>query len=102
MINRYWAKALTGGTNNALDAIDPTDTDGTSTALAAGDICDVVEEDMISIYIARESAGASESVPEIIVPDNNPGNFWWELIERIPQDEGILTSLAYANTPGAF
>lgn len=102
MANRYWASTINGGTEYAMDLIDPTDTDGTTTALVAGDICDVVEEDMISIYIARESAGAVEKVPDIIIPDNNPGNFWWELIERIPQDEGILTSLAYSNTPGAF
>jgi hypothetical protein len=102
MANRYWATGLTGGTAGFLDAIDPTDTDGSATALVDGDFCDVVEEDMISLYIARESSGAVENVPDIIVPDNNPGNFWWELIERIPQDEGILTSLAYANTPGGF
>jgi len=102
MSNRYWANGLIGGSDNDLDGIDPTNTDGTSTTLVAGDICDVVEEDMVSIYIARESAGAVENSPDIIRPDYNPGNFWWELIERIPQDEGILTSLAYSNTPGAF
>jgi len=102
MVNRYWANGLTGGSANDLDGIDPTDTDGTNTSLVAGDICDVVEENMVSIYIARESAGVVENSPDTIKPDVNPGNFWWELIERIPQDEGILTSLAYANTPGAF
>jgi len=102
MLNRYWADGLTGGTAGKLDNIDPTDTDGSSTALAAGDVCAVIEADMLSEYIARESAGASESAPDIIIPDNNPGNFWWELITRSAQDEGPATTIIYANTPGAF
>lgn len=102
MTNRYWATGLIGGSTGKLDGIDPLDTDGSATALVAGDICDVKEDDMMSSYIARESAGASENVPDIIIPDNNPGNFWWELIERVPQDEGVITTLAYENTPGTF
>jgi len=102
MSNRYWGNSLTGGSAGALDAINPTDTDGSATALVAGDICDIVEDNMVSMYVARNSAGAVESVPDIIVPDTTPGNFWWELIERMPQDEGVLGALAYGNTPGAF
>ena len=102
MANRYWATGLTGGTSGKLDSIDPTDTDGSSTNLAVDDICDVVEEDMLSTYIARSSAGQSESSPDIILPDTNTSNWWWELIERVPQDEGIMTALAYNNTPGSF
>lgn len=102
MSNRYWADAINGGTGNSMDLLDPTDTDGSSTVLVAGDICDVVEDDMISMYVARESAGKSEDAPDVIIPDSNPGNFWWELVERTPQDEGVMTSLAYSNTPGAF
>ena len=102
MANRYWATGLIGGTTGTLDSIDPDDTDGSATTLVAGDVCDVIENDMISKYIARSSAGASELHPDIILPDVNTGNWWWELVERVPQDEGVMTALAYNNTPGAF
>lgn len=100
--NRYWATGLTGGTAGKLDAINPTDTDGAATALAAGDICDVVEDDMLSVYVARNSAGAAEDSPDVIIPDTSPGNFWWELIERVPQNSGMIDQLLYENMPGAF
>ena len=102
MGNRYWGNSLIGGAAGALDSINPLNTDGSATLLAPGDICDIVEEDMISFYVARESAGAVESSPDVIIPDTTPGNFWWELIERIPRDEGMMGALAYGNTPGAF
>lgn len=102
MSNRYWANNLIGGSAGSLDIIDPSDTDGSATALVVGDICDVVQETMISIYIARNSSGAVESLPEVILPDLNTGNWWWELIERIPRDEGVVTALLYGNTPGVF
>jgi hypothetical protein len=101
-MNRYWAHGLTGGTAGYLDAIDPLDTDTKGTALADGDFCDVMESDMVSVYIAHESAGQVENDPDIIIPDTNPGNWYWELVERYPQDEGPVTALLYANTAGAF
>jgi hypothetical protein len=102
MANKYWATGINGGTEGFMDLIDPTDTDGSATALVAGDICDVDEDDMISKYIARDSAGASESYPDVIIPDNNPSDFWWELIEQIPQNTGMIDQLLYENMPGAF
>ena len=101
-MNRYWATSITGGTSGSLDNIDPTDTDGSATALVAGDVCDVVEDDMLSSYVARNSAGATESSPDVIIPDNSPGNFWWELIERTPQNTGMIDQLLYENTPGSW
>ena len=102
MANRYWATAVSGGAAGSMDAIDPTNTDGSATALVAGDRCDVEEDDMSSKYVARNSAGATESLPDVVIPDLSPGNFWWELIERIPQDEGMVTALLYANIEGSF
>lgn len=102
MANKYWASDLIGGTSGCLDLINPLNTDGYGTLLVAGDICEVDQEDMISKYIARSSSGAVEKMPDIIIPDVNPSDWWWELIERVPQDEGPVTAIVYANTPGAF
>lgn len=102
MANKYWATSIYGGSSGSLDSIDPTDTDGSATALVVGDICVVSESDMISEYVAKSSAGYSESIPDIIIPDVNPSNWYWELIERIPQDEGMVTALLYSNIPGGF
>jgi hypothetical protein len=101
-MNKYWASSIVGGVSGSLDSIDPTDTDGSATALVAGDICTVDQDDMLSWYIARDSSGATESEPDVIIPDTNPSNFWWELIERIPQNEGMVSSILYNNIPGGF
>lgn len=102
MLNRYWATSIDGGAAESLDSLDPTNMDGSSTVLVVGDICDVIEGDMISFYIAKSSVGKSEDVPKIIIPDVNPSNWYWELIERVPQNEGMTTALLYANIPGGF
>ncbi len=102
MANKYWATAIVGGGSGSLDSIDPTDTDGSATVLVDGDVCDVVEDDTLSTYMARESAGASENIPDIIIPTNNAGDFWWELIERTPQNTGMIDQLLYENMPGSF
>ncbi len=102
MANKYWASDLIGGTSGCLDNINPLDTDGNSTLLSIGDICEVDQDDMLSTYVARSSAGATEKLPDVITPDTNTSNWWWELIERVPQDEGPVTAIVYANTPGVF
>lgn len=102
MSNKYWATSINGGSSGSLDSLDPTDMDGSATALVAGDVCEVVEDDMISHYIAKSSVGQVELAPDIIIPDVNPSNWYWELIERIPQDEGMVTALIYSNIPGGF
>ncbi len=101
MANKYWATGISGS-SGSLALIDPIDTDGSATALVDGDVCDVVEDDVISVYIAVESAGASEDVPDIIIPANNAGDFWWKLVERIPQNTGMIDQLLYENMPGSF
>ncbi len=100
MINRYWATGLTGGVAGALDRIDPTDTDGSATVLAAGDSAEVITNTATYTYIARESAGATESSPDVIIPDNNPGDFWWELIEMLPQNTAMIDQIIYENIGG--
>lgn len=103
-MQRIYCDALTGGAANALDGVDPTDVVGnlTSVALAAGWIAEVNEATVVSLYVARESAGAVEDAPRIIVPDVNPGNFWWELIKRSPRIESMTKVLIYANIPGGL
>ena len=102
MAAKYWATSVNGGVSGAMDAIDPTDTDGSATALVVVDKCEVIEETIISIYEAKSTASMTESFPDVILPDTNPGNWWWDLINRKPRDEGMVAALVYANTPGAF
>lgn len=99
---RYWATSVSGGAAGSLDSIDPTDTDGNGKQLASGDSCRVVESELISEYIAIESASASESLPDVVIPDNNPGSFWWSLVEQFPQNTGVIDSLIYENIDDAF
>ena len=99
-INRYFATSLTGGAAGSLDSIDPTDTDGSSTALAVGDICDVIEDGKQPVtYIAKSASGMVEKPPEIIIPNTNAGNWYWELQ---PTTNGAVMALVYSNMPGGF
>lgn len=102
MAAKYWATSVIGGVSGSLDSIDPLDTDGSTTLLAVGDVIEVIESTMISVYTARSTASMTESYPDIIIPDTNPGNWWYELTNRKPRDEGMATAIFYANTPGAF
>lgn len=105
MANTYWASTINGGGTGAMDGIDPTDTDGSATALAVGDTCTVKDgtNNIKATYVARSSAGKSEIYPTIIIPDTNPSNWYWELIEiTYRYQSGASASLIYANTPGAF
>lgn len=100
MANRYWATSVDGGAGS-LASIDPTDTDGSSTALGVGDSCKVVTENTLYEYIARQSS-VSESQPDIVVPNTNPSTWWWELVETVEQNTGMINQLLYENMPGAF
>lgn len=102
MAARYWAIGRTGGVAGTLDDIDPTDTNGSAKVLVEGDYCIVSEDDAEYRYIARDSAGAVESDPDVIIPDTNPSNWWWELTEVTYQNTGMMNQLAYENMPGAF
>lgn len=102
MAAKLWASSVNGGASGSLDSIDPTNIDGSATSLVAGDKCRVYEDNIESTYTARSNAGMSEAYPDVIIPDTNPSNWWWELTNRKPRDEGMVTALLYANTPGAF
>jgi len=76
--NYYWASVLTGGAQFALDAIDATDTDGSGTVLADGDIAEVVTDDNLEYkYRLNATSGATEDSPDIIEPDFNGGLMRW-------------------------
>lgn len=104
MSKKLWASTLTGGSSGALDAINPADVvgDASNIALEAGDICEVILESTIHTYIAISSAGAVEKVPDIIIPDTNPGNFWWKLIHTSNRTDGMIDALMYQMIPGGF
>lgn len=71
--NIYGAIALIGGTTGALDELD-------GAALADNDIAIVVVQGGdIYPYVLDATSGASESSPEIIAPDTNPGTKRWLL-----------------------
>ncbi len=102
MSERYWADDITGGVEGSLDFIDPNNPTGKGLAIVAGAICDVIQEDTISHYIIRDSSGAVEKYPDVILPDSNTANWWWELIDRTTRQEGMISQIVYENTPGAF
>ena len=97
-MNRYWATSVDSGAGS-LAAIDPTDTDGSSTVLAVGDAC-VVHTDYAEYWYTAKSSSVTENQPMIVVPNTNPGTWWWELIEVI-SNTGMLDQLIYENA-GAF
>lgn len=106
MANRLWATAHIGGTEGALDNIDPTDIKGNSTfiTLEVGDVCEVIDGTSTPhLYVARNSAGAVELLPNVVVPDNNAGDWWWEkMSDGSATTTGMVDALLYANIPGGF
>jgi len=79
MLNR---SQVTGNTSESLDGINPLGIDGTSVKFNVGLICWVIEDDdTISFYELKNSTGMSQSLPEIVIPVNNPGDWYWERIE---------------------
>ena len=99
-INRYFATSLAGGAAGSLDSIDPTDTDGSGTALAVGDICDVIEDGRQPVsYIAKSASGMTEALPEIVIPNTNAGNWYWQ---RQPGDSGAALAMIYNSIHGGL
>ena len=68
----YFRTSLTGGTSGALDGID-------GAVLADGDGCMVFDGINSYFYVLNVTSGATESSPNIIKPDLNPGDKRWEL-----------------------
>lgn len=92
-INRiYGATGLTGGLTGDLDTIDGAD-------VANGDMAIVINTDNNRVYFYRlnTAGGASESSPDVIVPDNNndSNNKNWEL------QEVYAPTMLYSTTPAA-
>lgn len=72
--------SLTGGGVNDLDGLDPTNLEGTGQVLTTNSVCLVVDAttDEAHFMVAEEDASAIESIPNVIIPDNNAGNWAWK------------------------
>jgi len=89
----YGAIALTGGGFGALDGIDGADLNDQDAAI-------VFTATTSYMYTLDENSGASESSPDVIAPDANPGDKRWILLYKRSDDidvdttdfDGILTS----------
>lgn len=71
-ISRYRKTLLTGGTTDAMDGLD-------GNTLNDGDITEIYKLNVWSIYVLDADSGASESSPDVIAPDTNPGSKRWIL-----------------------
>lgn len=88
----YKKTALTGGGATALDGVD-------GAALVDGNLAFVTYGGVIYNYILDDDSGATESSPDVIAPDTNPGNKRWLLqhINPIGVDMQILMSKGSTN-----
>ena len=101
----YWASTINGGGAGALDAYNPTNMDGSSRALAVGDVVIVIDKanDLFAVYEAKSTASMTESYPTVIIPDTNPSNWWWDLVDiRYGYNGPVNSVIGYANIPGAL
>lgn len=62
-------------------------------ALLLGDAAFVFGETIFAAYLLMESAGAVHSPPDVIVPDTNAGDFWWQRM-----DLGMRSIEVYSET----
>jgi len=69
----YPATNLTGGTNGALDSYDGDN-------LVDGDAAIVITSSTVYHYTLDDDLGSAESSPDIIAPDDNPGDKRWVLV----------------------
>lgn len=67
------ASSWVGGASGSLDSHDGAD-------LSSGDAAVTVTSSIVSFHYLNDSAGASESSPDVVVPDSNAGNKWWDLL----------------------
>jgi hypothetical protein len=77
--NLYWKSALTGGTTTSLDGIDGAN-------LSDTDACVVILLNKAYFYHLDSDSGASESSPDVIAPDTNPGTKRW-ILAGVYQDD---------------
>lgn len=71
--------SLTGGTSGCLDQIDGDN-------VLDGDKAIVVTSTRYYVYRLNATSGATESSPDVIAPDTNPGNKRWLLISNLDSD----------------
>ena len=96
--NSYWATVTHGGTTGAMDAIN-------GNLLNDGDKCEVKTSSGVSFYHLNATSGVSESIPNIIAPDSNPGTKRWLLsssdnkyyINAAAADQGANTDRSIKN-----
>ncbi len=81
--NFYGAIGLTGGTAGMLDDID-------GAILADGDGAVVIVEGTYYLYFLDADSAAAESSPDVIAPDDNPGDKRWILAD--PSGEAGFSS----------
>jgi len=83
----YKKTAITGGGATALDGVD-------GAALVDGNLAFVTYGGVFYAYILDDDSGATESSPDVIAPDTNPGNKRWILqqVTSIGSDMQILMS----------
>ena len=77
----YKKTGLTGGASTDLDGIDGVN-------LVDGDFAFVTYEGKLYFYLLDAEGGAEEALPNIIVPDSNPGTINWVL-----QSTGVTNTL---------
>lgn len=89
---------LTGGSQGALDAISVDDANGdgsTSDPLETGDRAFGIYDGMFYVYEYDETSTESESVPEVIVPDDQAdGTGAWERAD-VKEDETQVSTIQY-------
>jgi hypothetical protein len=84
MPKNWWSPtALTGGGAGALDAIDGNE-------LSDLDIAHVFVNGTLYVYQLDADSGLTESVPDRIVPDTNPGTKVWVLVKDYSVWEGVI------------
>lgn len=69
----YWANALTGGGEGALDAIDGDDLQDKEAAI-------VITPTKFSVHTLKATSGAAENSPNVIAPDINAGDKRWHMV----------------------
>ena len=72
----YIKTALLGGTTNAIDGIDGAD-------LLDGDFAFATISNVLYHYVLDDDSAAAESSPDIIEPDQNPGDKRWILQDTV-------------------
>jgi len=78
----FQLSGLTGGTTDDLDGINPLSIEDSGIPLYAGSVAIVIDlDDNAYFFILYEAPGALHDPPNVIVPAQNPGEFYWQLTE---------------------